>query len=437
MIYKRFEREVSEMKRRILLTGGTGFVGSFLAYRLLQEGYKIFFLARRHKSQSAKKRIDEALGFIDPSAHFKNQYEVIEGDITKYNLGIKHSEIKKIQGQIDEVWHLAASISFREENSDKTYKINVEGTKNVLEFTAEMKIHRFQYFSTVFVCGNRLGRVYEDELDCGQKFRNPYERTKFEAEKLIKEWEKKHHLETSIYRLSIVTGDSQSGKTLSFTGYYTFMRGFYVLQKRIYQRLRKNKEYYRKSGISATNGLLIVPARVPCFPQSTINITTIDYVVEMLYRLTNHKESIGKTFHVANQNPPQFVWLFDIGAKILGITGFQLINIKNSTDMSTLLPGARTSDVLRKIESDILYACGEYLPYISGEPVFDDSNMQRLLGHAMHPSVTKKLVERLLGYAMKTDFGKSKHQIIEKRVVPFTKTPFLFSQPDNLKTKCL
>ena len=255
-------------------------------------------------------------------------------------------------------------------------------------------------------------------MDYGQEFRNPYEKTKFEAEKLVKKWGEKHQLKTSIYRMSIVVGDSLSGKVPSFTGYYTFMRGFYVLQKKISQRFKKQGDHYCKSGIFIRKGLLTIPVRVPCLPQSTINIVTIDYVTKMVFRLANHKESIGKTFHLINQNPPSFVWLFNTGLEILGMTGYQLVNIKNSIDMSIPLPGTRTSDILRKIESDILYACGEYLPYISGEPVFDDSNVQRLLGHTAHPPTTKKLIKKLLEYALSAEFGKNKHPATREKVIP-------------------
>jgi len=396
-------------KKVIFLTGGTGFVGSYMAHRLLKEGYEIKFLARSSKGQSAEKRIKKSLRFIDSSYDFSNQYEVIEGDITKPNLGIDPFKIQRLKNCIDEVWHCAASISFRAEEKDKTYKINVEGTRNVLEFATKMQIPRLHYFSTAYVSGNRLGRVYEDELDCGQKFRNTYERTKFEAEKLVRDWKRRNRLGISIYRPSIVVGNSQDGRAPTFAGYYTVARSFYLLRKMVLKRLDKYK--YTQAGVFTKNGFLNLLVRIPCFPKGTVNIVTIDYLTDVIYDLASTLESVDKTFHIVNQNPPTFEWLFNTSLSILGIEGFRLVNIRNSIRKSMnvydFLSGVSTNELLAELELEILLNCGVYFPYISGEPVFDDSNVRKLLGRtASHPPVTKKLIEKLLRYAMDTEFGK-------------------------------
>ena len=385
----------------ILLTGGTGFVGSYMAHRLLQEGYNIKFLARSSKHQSARERIEKSLRFIDPYHNFRNQYDIIEGDITKSDLRINPSKIQRLKNRIDEVWHCAASISFQTDKRDKTYRVNVEGTENVLEFTTKMQIPRLHYFSTVYVAGNRLSRVYEDELNCGQEFRNPYEQTKFEAEKIVKEWERKNHLRTSIYRLGIVVGDSKSGQTPSFTGYYTLARNFYMLKKMILKRSLK----YIKSGVSVRDGFLVLPVMIPCFPQGTVNINTIDYITEIVYHLSQCEESQGKTFHIVNSEPPKVEWLFNTSLEVLGIKRFRLVNVRNSPDFPNSLPGISTNKFLAELEIEILRKCRAYFPYIFGEAVFDDSNVKKLV-HVLHPPVTKKLIEILLQYAIKAKFGR-------------------------------
>lgn len=402
---------MKEMKRKILLTGGTGFVGSFLAHRLLQEGYEIKFLARPNKHQSAQQRIDDTLNFVKSSFHFKNQYEVIEGDITNHNLGIKESDLTKLRGQIDEVWHCAAFISFREEDADKTYNINVLGTKNVLEFMNGIKTKRLHYLSTAFVCGNRLGIVYEDELDCGQKFRNPYEQTKFEAEKLVNEWKIKKEIEATIYRLGIVVGESHSGKTLNYFGYYEFMKAFYDLRKKVEKQLLEYGNCYNEKGIVEMNDKLKIPVRMPCNLQSEINLITIDFAIDIISKVAVKMESKGKTFHVINQNAPVFKWLFETSTKYLGLTGFKLIDIKKNAYVSILLSRSRTIGLLKKIllkemELDILNECGQYLPYALGEPKFDDSNVKKILGNVAHPLITEEQISTLLSYAIKTEFGR-------------------------------
>ena len=67
--------------KSVLLTGGTGFIGSFLGMRLLEEGYKVFFLARRKNNKDARERIRERLSMISPAASkYANQWSVLEGD---------------------------------------------------------------------------------------------------------------------------------------------------------------------------------------------------------------------------------------------------------------------------------------------------------------------------------------------------------------------
>lgn len=421
------------MRKRILLTGGTGFIGSYLACRLLKEGYEINFLARGRNHHSAQERINKALELVDSDIFlYQDQYRVIESNITKPDLGINSKDIQKLNRNIDEIWHCAASISFRAEEFDKTYVINVEGTRNILNFAAKINAFRLHYVSTAYVAGDRTDRVYEDELDCGQTFRNPYEQTKLEAEKLVKEWEKKNLYQVSIYRPGIVVGNSKNGQTPSFTGYYTLARNFYLLRKAIIQRLERNGEKYNKSGISLNNDFLTLPVKVMCLPYGTVNITPIDYVVETVWTIARDKNSIGKTFHIVNQKPPEFQWLFNTSLEILKIRGFQLVNIKNSINPSCL-PGVSTSELIKELELEIMRNCGVYLPYICGEPLFDTTNVKRLAPLTTCVPITKETLEILLKYAVDTNFGKQIKDINGS----ISAIPAIFNKPVVLKNDFL
>ena len=61
--------------------------------------------------------------------------------------------------------------------------MNVDGTARVLEFARAAGLERLTYVSTAYVAGEPRALFREDELDVGQRFRNPYERSKFEAER--------------------------------------------------------------------------------------------------------------------------------------------------------------------------------------------------------------------------------------------------------------
>jgi len=100
-------------------------------------------------------------------------------------------------------------------------KINVEGTRNVLDLAERCpSLRRFHYVSTCYVSGRYDGVFHEDDLDVGQTFNNFYEETKFLAEVEVR----KRSLPMTIYRPSVVVGDSTTGATQKFDGPY------YVLQ---------------------------------------------------------------------------------------------------------------------------------------------------------------------------------------------------------------
>ena len=96
-------------------------------------------------------------------------------------------------------------------------KVNVEGTRHVVRFLAECKrLERLHYVSTCYVSGTATGVFRESDLDLGQSFKNHYEETKFLAEVEVA----KSGLPITVYRPSIVVGDSRTGETGKFDGPY-------------------------------------------------------------------------------------------------------------------------------------------------------------------------------------------------------------------------
>ena len=100
-------------------------------------------------------------------------------------------------------------------------RINVEGTKNVLEFLEEAPhFERLHYVSTAYVSGTARGVFRETDLDVGQGFKNHYEETKFQAEVEVA----RSRVPCTIYRPGVVVGDSKTGETAKFDGPYFVLR---------------------------------------------------------------------------------------------------------------------------------------------------------------------------------------------------------------------
>src|SRR5262249_55471524 len=153
--------------------------------------------------------------------------DVFEGDITQPYLGLSSGAVREIASKAQEVWHVAASLSFRQEHRDEIARINVDGTRHVLGLVEQTRHRRLHYVSTAYIAGAPPGLVLESETDVGQAFRNAYEESKCRAELLIGAAQRRGAVTATVYRPSIVIGDSISGRATHGHGPYAFIRGLW------------------------------------------------------------------------------------------------------------------------------------------------------------------------------------------------------------------
>ena len=137
---------------------------------------------------------------------------VFESDLSEIDLGLDHRTLDWIAEHCTSVFHNAASLVFRgDDPAGEPYLSNVEGTRRMLELCRVTGIRQFHHVSTAYVCGLREGRILETDVDLGQTPGNVYEKTKLQAELLVRSAD---HLDSpTIYRPSIIVGDSQTGYT--------------------------------------------------------------------------------------------------------------------------------------------------------------------------------------------------------------------------------
>ena len=154
----------------ILVTGGTGFIGKNFVPLLLQENHKVYLLVRN--IEKAKKI-------------FEDKVEYIIGDIQDRN------SLKGCCKNIDIVYHMVAKVGNDLPNSkvyDEFFKINVEGTKNIVSEAKKSNVKRFIYVSSIAAMGIVKDKIITEESICNPYL--PYQKTKYEAEKyLLKEYE--------------------------------------------------------------------------------------------------------------------------------------------------------------------------------------------------------------------------------------------------------
>lgn len=264
------------MSNTVFITGATGNIGGKLLITILDRDpdAKIIALIRGESVAAAQNRLAQALCVLAPefdTAAIGSRVRVICGDITQHQLGQSDSVFDRLASEITHIIHSAASIQFTLP-LDCARQVNVVGTFHVMSLAlraAEIgRLRNVAYISTAYVCGDRDGWIYEDEYVAPQQFSNTYEQTKCEAEQYVSTL--MPTLPITILRPSVVVGDSQSGRTLTFNVLYTPLKFIY------------------KGIIKA----------LTCDPATPLDVVPLDYVAKAAHHILFRTDSNGRTFHI-------------------------------------------------------------------------------------------------------------------------------------------
>lgn len=128
----------------VFVTGGTGLLGARLICDLVRSGIKVRALKRQTSDLGVVRSVFESSGEGDSW----NKVEWVNGDVLDY-----FSLLEAIDG-IEDVYHCAAMVSFHPQAREKMFKVNVEGTANMVNACLEKKTRKFCYASSVAAIGN-------------------------------------------------------------------------------------------------------------------------------------------------------------------------------------------------------------------------------------------------------------------------------------------
>lgn len=186
---------------RVLVTGAAGFIGSNLCDRLLDSGHEVIALDNFDEYYSEHIKLSN----ISKALKHKNYHFFRTDILDKDKLNDIFRELKP-----QKVIHLAAMAGVRAsfENPEKFYNVNVEGTKNILEFTKNCYAKQFIFSSSSSVYGDRDEDYFkEDFQNLIQK--SPYAKTKFLCESLVEEFSNDSGILAICLRLFTVYGRRQ------------------------------------------------------------------------------------------------------------------------------------------------------------------------------------------------------------------------------------
>jgi thioester reductase-like protein len=363
----------------LLFTGATGLLGRYLLGDLLRLGIPLAIIARPSRSHSAEQRIDLQISAIEQEiGESLPRPLVLSGDLTTEQLGLSSAAVRWIAKNCDRVLHNAASLSFHSSTrDDEPWRTNVQGTERVLDLCQQAELRDFHHVSTAYVCGSRQGVVYENELDVGQQWSNCYEQSKVEGEHLVRDARFLDRL--TVYRPSIIIGDSRTGFTSTFHGLYAVTKLAHTLARKLVLG-------------SVTPEMAL--AALPLSDGGAKNFVPVDWVSQVMVRIIGNRELCGKTYHVTGR---QAIPLGEWGRAVFDA-------------VTQLSPLASPSDAWREdvnwFHQQFQEQMGYYRSYWRNDPHFDDSNLTAAVPGLPCPEVDYAMVHRMASFAVEADFGK-------------------------------
>ena len=262
---------------------------------------------------------------------------------------------------------------------DEARKHNVDGTTRMLDLAlraAELGgLERFAYVGTCYVAGDRTDVVKAEELDVGQGFRNSYEQTKLESEKLVRAH--MDRLSIAIFRPSIIVGDSRTGETSSFNVIYwpvrVYARGWW-----------------------------------PFFignPDAPADVVPINFVCDAMLHILDQDDCAGNCYPLAagvdgcSTNGE----MMKLAAHHFDQPLPEIIRPEEFTDEYRIEMYNRLSASQRAIIGQGI----QYLPYMSQNPFFDNTpTLEALAGTDLRPPRVDEYFANLFDFAKRTDWGR-------------------------------
>ena len=337
---------------KILLTGVTGLVGASVVTAILRDhdDLEIVALCRPAKGISAEDRVVKVIhdqcafdGVPEAADKILSHIKVISGDIKNFP-----KEEILAQGPYDVFFHCAADVNLGKDPDGKVYQTNLEGTRNALEMAHLLKVKVLHYVSTAYVAGTYSGRVMEGTLPA-TGFNNSYERSKFEAEKLVMNC----GIPYTIYRPSIIVGRLSDGLIRKPLAFY-----------RILEFLGKIKKHYCVKNKIKPNSEISLDVRLLAGWSDRVYFVPVDYVQAAISRLF-FKPVENKCYHITGESP---VTTKDIEASVvqtLKVNGMKIVE---------------SADDLTQQEKMVQVMIGDLMPYFMSDITFDSSNVRAELG---------------------------------------------------------
>lgn len=361
-----------------LMTGATGFLGQFVLRELLQRGRRVVALLRS-PLQDSRRRL---AGLMRPLGVELDEH-VTAGRLILREGALPENLPDGEWGPTDDILACAASLQLFSNGNGEPYKTNVEGTRTLLEWADRHHVTRIHSVSTAYVCGSHRDVIREVHHPRPASFQTEYEETKWQAEEMLAQWSRANGNTLTVTRPSFIIGDSTTGYTTQFGGFYQFAR-FVSLMK-------------AECGSNSNGDGTYIPLRIPGRPDEQIqNLVPVDYAARMIAEIILHPELHGRIYHLTDPNPPTWDAFKQFLEGYFHIYGGYFVDGES-------LPSDKTeAESLMWEKYDLL------MPRIHHQPLFDEANtraVRQSLG-LEYPSLTPQRLSLLLDYAVSQRWGQ-------------------------------
>lgn len=371
----------------IFMTGITGGLGAGLLPRLLKLApqERIVALIRGASDAEVARKLRDALDFSGITQQARQRVSAVRGDIGAPMLGLAPDVYAQLAAQVTDIYHLAADLRF-DLPLAQSRQSNVDSTAHMVAFASAAAnaggIRRFNYASTAYVTGDRRGLLRESELDMQQGYFNAYEQSKMEAEQLVEA--SKPHLPVTIYRPSMIIGDSETGAIRNFFGFYEFVK-------------------------------LARKGRVPVIcaePDMRPDLVPLDYVADGMTFLSRYAPAAGQTYHLVaglERSLPIRTAVELVYGGLDGGAGRAIPEMVTPAQFDALVTGRRLTAFKN---SPLNFLLRTYLPYLVFDRQFDMGATARLLSeHGIEMAPVAGVLPRVCEYAYQQEFGERAVQL--------------------------
>jgi thioester reductase-like protein len=363
---------------------------------MIRRGFSLWVLCRPSKHLTGQERFDRILDWLGVKISDPSKVRVVEGHLERSRFGLERAQYDEIPDQVDEVIHCASSTSFSERKRAEVEAANITGLQNVLHLAAQGRCHFFHHLSTAYAAGKKEGVCREERIETGL-FHNVYEETKCRGERMAADLCAREGIRCSIYRPSIVYGDSRTGGALTFRALYYPVRTV-LFFKNLYQTdiLKNGGQRAKEMGVKmGPDGMIHLPIRLEGKENGRINLVPVDFFLQAFMAL--YEDCLGGgVFHLVNPRPKKIDELIDYTCRFFRIAGVRAV------------PSGDFQEAPRN-PLEILFDTylDAYQPYMGDIRVFDSREADSVLQkrNLLCPDLDYEIFSRCMDYAVAAGWG--------------------------------